>query len=1046
MLESLVRFSIQNRIIVLMLALFAIGGAIYQATQLPVDAVPDITNKQVVINVMAPGLSAQEVERQITFPVELGLAGLPYLRETRSVSLSGLSQVTVVFDDRVDIYFARQLVNERLQQIQSSLPPGMRAELGPVSTGLGELAHIEIRHPALSLMEKSTLADWVVRPQLLTVPGLAEVTRWGGETLQFQVEVDPRKLQSYGLTLRDVLEAVESNNQNAGGAYITRGGQQAVVRGVGQISGLDDLKQVVITAYKGAPITLSQIANITEAPAVRYGAFTQQGEGEQVYVLSLMLLGENGRVVVQRVKDKLLGIEKSLPAGTKLIAHLDRSKLVNGTLWTVLRNLTEGALLVIVLLFLFLLQARAGLIVSSMIPLSMMVAILGMRAFGVSANLMSLGAIDFGLIVDGAVIIVENTVRRLSHAHRAAGNLTREQVEHLIHQSTVEVLRPALFGVFIIMAAYLPVLTLSGIEGKMFRPMALTVIFALAGAMLLAVTVIPALCSQFLKPQEERHNPVLDRLASFYVRALCWHIRQRAFTLGVAIVFVIICFGLFRHLGSVFVPELDEGNVAITAAFPPDTSLEEMVRLISRLEQHLKRQFPNEIETIFTRIGRPEAATDPMLVSQADIMVELKPRPKWTQARTKPELIEQMAQEVSKMPGISPTFTQPIKMRMDEMLEGVGVRADLAVKIFGTDLNELERIGRQVEEEIRKVPGTADVALEVTEGLPQLQITLQRERLARYGIHAQDVMDIVETALAGKVGTTIVTGARQVDVVVRLQEAYRQTPDMIAQILVPTPDGGRVPLSQIADVSIVESPVRITRENGYRRVVVQANARGRDLGTMTEEVQQRLQRLRLPVGYWIEYGGAYEHLVTGRTRLSIVVPATFATIFLLLVLALGNIRYPLMVFTAIPFALTGGILSLWLRGMPFSMSAGVGFIALGGIAVLNGLVMIDAIHRNRKEGMACLDAVIEGARARMRPVLMTASVASFGFLPMALSQGMGAEVQRPLATVVIGGVITSTLLTLVVLPTLYAWIEQWMEAREARAIPTGAVASERILS
>lgn len=1043
MLESIVCFSIKNRTIVLVLALFAAGMAIYQGTQLPVDAVPDITNKQVVINVQAPGLGAQEVERQITFPVEVGLAGIPYLRETRSVSLFGLSQVTAIFDDSVDIYFARQLVNERLGEIQDRLPPGMRAELGPVSTGLGELAHIEIRNPTLSLMERSTLADWVVRPQLLTVPGLAEVTRWGGETRQFQIQVDPRKLQSYGITLRDVLEALEANNQNAGGAYITRGGQQAVVRGVGQLTSLDDLKRVVITTHNGTPVTIAQVAIVSEAPAVRYGAFTQRGEGEQVYLLSLMLIGENGRVVVQRVKDKLLSIEKSLPAGTKLVVHLDRSELVNGTLRTVLRNLTEGALLVVVLLFLFLLQMRAGLIVSSMIPLAMMVAVLGMRAFGVSANLMSLGAIDFGLIVDGAVVIVENTVRRLSRARRASDKLTSEEVENLIHESTVEVLRPALFGLFIIMAAYLPILALSGIEGKMFRPMALTVIFALAGAMLLALTVVPALCAQFLKPQIERHNRVLERLTLLYVRALHWHVNRPVFTLAVAVLFAAVCFGLFRQLGSVFVPELDEGSIAITGTYPPDVSLEEMVRLAGRLERHLTAQFPNEIKNVFTRIGRPEAATDPMLVNQADTMIELQPRTRWRRAHTKPELVAEIAQEVAKMPGLSPTFTQPIKMRMDEMLEGVGVRADLAVKIFGQDMNELERIGRRVESEMRKVAGAADVAMETTEGLPQLQIRVRREQLARYGIRVQDVMDTVETALAGKTATAIVSGAQRVDVAVRLQEVYRQTPEDIRRLLIPTPSNGRVPLSQIADVSVVEGPVRITRENGQRRVVVLANARGRDLGSMTEEVQKRLQNIRLPVGYWIEYGGGYEHLVTGRARLSIVVPATFAVIFLLLVLALGNIRHPLMVFTAIPFALTGGILALWVRGMPFSMSAGVGFIALGGIAVLNGLVMIDAINRNRKEGMPRLDAVVEGARTRMRPVLMTASVASFGFLPMAVSQGMGAEVQRPLATVVIGGLITSTVLTLIVLPTLYEWVERWREAREAKAVLIGTAVSER---
>jgi cobalt-zinc-cadmium resistance protein CzcA len=687
-------------------------------------------------------------------------------------------------------------------------------------------------------------------------------------------------------------------------------------------------------------------------------------------------------------------------------------------------------LLVIGLLFLFLLQLRAGLIVSSVIPLSMLGAVVGMRLFGVSANLMSLGAIDFGLLVDGAVIIVENTVRRLAEAIRSLPQeLTPDERERLIHDSTVEVIRPALFGIFIIIAAYVPILTLGGIEGKMFRPMGLTVIFALVGVMLLSITVVPALCAQFLKPQPERENRLLTWLAHHYRRALMWHIQRPRLTLILALGFVGVCFWLFTHLGSVFVPELDEGNIAISGFYPPDTSLEETIRLSGRLEKYLKTQFPDEIAHIFTRIGRPEAATDPMLNNQVDIMMELHPRERWRRAHTKPELVEQIADAVAKMPGLGVTFTQPIKMRMDEMIEGQGVRADLAVKIFGADLEELNRIGRLVEAEVRKVRGAVDVALETTEGLPQLQIAVRREQLARYGIPASTVMEAIESALGGATATVITTGTQRVEVAVRLQEPFRRTPEQIGRLLIPTAEGARVPLSAVADIQIVEGPVRITRENGQRRVLVLANTRGRDLGSVAEEVHQRLQRLNLPVGYWIEYGGAYEHLVSGRTRLSIVVPATFLGILMLLVLALGQVRYALMVFTAIPFALTGGILALWVRGMPFSMSAGVGFIALGGIAVLNGLVMISAINALRQRGMACLEAVVEGAAIRMRPVLMTASVAGFGFLPMALSHGMGAEVQRPLATVVIGGLITSTALTLIVLPTLYAWVERRAELR-----------------
>lgn len=1035
MLEAVIRFAIRQRVVVFALALVLIGVALYQATQLPIDAVPDITSRQVVINAIAPGLSPEEVERQVTFPIEMGLAGLPYLKEVRSSSIFGLSQITVVFDDSTDLYFARQLVSERLPTIQSEVPPGVTVEMGPVSTGLGEIAHIEFRNPSLSLMERSTLAEWVIRPQLLTVPGLAEVTRWGGATRQFQVQIDPRRLEAYGLTLRDVMDALKQNNLSAGGAYLQQGGQQALIRGAGQLRSLDDLRAVSLKTQSGTPITLEQVAKIEEFPAVRYGAMTQNAQGEQVYILTLLLIGENGRVVIERVKDELTRIEKSLPPGSKLIPHLDRSKLVNGTLRTVMRNLTEGGLLVIVLLFLFLLQLRAGLIVSSIIPLSMMVAVLGMRVFGVSANLMSLGAIDFGLLVDGAVIIVENTIRRLSEAmHALPQGLSADEKERLIHDSTVEVIRPSLFGVFIIIMAYAPILALGGVEGKMFRPMGMTIVFALLGSMLLSLTVVPALCAQFLKPQQERRNYGLELLQNLYERTLRWHLARPALTMLVAIGFVVVCFSLFGRLGSVFVPELNEGNITISGFYPPETSLEEVVNLSGRLERKLRAEFPNEIAHIFTRIGRPEAATDPMLTSQVDIMIELYPPNRWERARTKEALVEQVSEVVAQMPGLSVTFTQPIKMRMDEMIEGQGVRADLAIKIFGSDLEELNRIGRQVENLVRQVPGTADVGLEATEGLPQLQIAVDRTQLARYGVSVETVMQTIESALAGAVATQVSTGTQRVEVAVRLQEPFRQTPEQVGRLLVPTAEGGHVPLRLLAEIGMVESPVRITRENGQRRVLVLANARGRDLGSIAEEVHQKLEQVRLPTGYWMAFGGSYEHLVSGRARLAIVVPSTFGMILLLLILALGTVRHALMVFTAIPFAMTGGILALWLRGMPFSMSAGVGFIALGGIAVLNGLVLISAINRLRQQDRTCREAVWLGARERMRPVLMTASVAGFGFVPMALSTGMGAEVQKPLATVVIGGLITSTLLTLIVLPTLYMWVERRYEARERAGV------------
>jgi cobalt-zinc-cadmium resistance protein CzcA len=1019
MLEKIVIFSVRRRWLVFALALLLVGLGIYQATQLPIDAVPDITNKQVQINSKVHGLDAEEMERQVTFPLEMALSGMPFLSEIRSISQFGLSQITVVFEDHVNLYFARQLVAERLAEAKESLPTDVVPQMAPVSTGLGEIYYLRIENPALTLMEKRTLLDWVVRPQLRAVPGLAEINTWGGLLRQYQVLIDPQKLLAYGLSTLDVLNALQAGNRNAGGAFLPSGAEQKVIRSEGQIRSLEDIKKIVVSAKGGTPITLDRVATIQEGGALRQGAITENGQGEEAYAISMLLIGENARTVTHRIKDKQAQIERSLPQGSRLVGFLDRSALIESTLKTATRNLTEGGLLVIILLLLFLMQLRAGLIVGSLIPLSMLFAIIGMRAFSVSANLMSLGAIDFGLIVDGAVIIVENTVRRLAQAARAPLSLSRDERHRLVCEATLEVLRPSLFGVSIILTAYIPILALTGIEGKMFRPMGLTVIFALVGALLLSMTLVPALCTQFLRAQPEKENPILHRLYALYPRLLQALMPRKFLVYSFAAAFVMGCLSMFPKLGSEFIPELAEGDLAVQATYLPSLSLESVIERSGVLERYLLEQFPDEIARIVTRIGRPEVATDPMLINQTDALIELKPQSFWKKAFTQKELSDKVADALQSMPGVSVSLTQPIKMRMSELIEGVGIRADFAVKLFGPDLAILAREGQTLKQLIESVPGAADVNVEITQGQPQLKIKPKRDALARYGLHMEEVNSLIETALGGRIATVVKDGSQQIDTVVRFAENQRATQEQIARLRVPIPSGGQIPLRELAELQVASGPVQISRESGQRRVVVQANVRGRDLGSFVQEVRQQIETLSLPPGYWLEYGGTYEHLQSGRARLVIVVPLTFAGILMLLMIALGGIKPAVLVFTGIPFALTGGILALWLREIPFSISAGIGFIALGGVAVLNGLVMVSFIQQLRSRGVSVREAVLEGASARLRPVLMTASVAGIGFLPMALSHGAGAEVQRPLATVVIGGLITSTLLTLLVLPLLY---------------------------
>jgi len=1038
MMNHIVEFSIRNRIPVILAALLLIAGGLYSAVTLPIDAVPDITEKQVVINTVAPALGPEEVERQITVPLEIALTGLPHMKGLRSISQFGLSQVTAIFDDSVDIYFARQLVNERLQQAREQLPPGIEPPaLAPIATGLGEIYYVFVEGEKYSLMERRTILDWLVKPRLRTVPGLIEVNSFGGHVKQYQVLADPERLRAHGLTLADVREALEKNNRNAGGAYIPKENEQQIVHGIGMIESLDDIRRIVLKAERGAPVLIRDVANVQFGPAIRQGTITKDGKGEAVAAIAVMLMGENSRTVTQRVKERVAELQKEMPPGIHLAGFLDRTPLVNDTLDTAGHNLLYGGVLVVLVLFLFLLQLRAGLIVSSMIPLAMLCAIIGMNYFDVSANLMSLGAIDFGLIVDAAVIIVENCVRRLAEAHRTAGQpLTREERFRTLREATIEVRSASQFGEMIIIAAYIPILTLAGVEGKMFRPMSLTVIFALVGALILSLTLVPALCAAFLREGTDRENPFVAWLQRGYLPLLQKAIRYRYATVGGALAFFAACASLFPRLGSEFLPKLDEGAISISPGYLPGISIDTAIERATLVERLLLQKFPNEVEAVATRIGRPDIATDPMLLSQADVFVPLKPPSQWKAARTKAELIQKLEAEISKIPGMKMNFTQPIEMRMTEMNEGVGVRAEVGAKVFGPDIAVLQERAARIADILRGIKGGEDVSVEVTAGLPVLQIRILRDQIARYGLNVADVQEIVEAAIGGQSVGTVIEDGRRFDLVLRFAAPYRENADAIGRILVTGADGQRIPLAQLAAIKSMEGPVQVGREAGERRIVVQANVRGRDLGSFVEEAKAKVaQSVKLPPGYHVEWGGQYEHLQEGMARLKVVVPITFFLIFLLLFITFGSARHALLVFTGIPFAITGGILALYLRGMSFSISAGVGFIALFGVAVLNGLVLVTFINKLRAEGASAQEAVIQGCLTRLRPVLMTAAVASIGFLPMAISTGRGAEVQKPLATVVIGGLVTSTLLTLFVLPALYTLVSGQRFREESRQEP-----------
>ncbi len=1042
MINAILRLSVERRFLMLSLILVLVGVGVWSFQRLPIDAVPDITNVQVQINTEAPGYSPLEAEQRITFPVETALYGLPNLSYTRSLSRYGLSQVTVVFEEGTDIYFARNLINERLGAIKSALPPGLEPEMGPIATGLGEIFMYTVEAlPGAAQADGSPLdatalreiQDWIIKPQLAQVPGVIEVNTIGGYDKQYHVTPSPQRLLEFGITVDELVSALRANNTNRGAGYIERNGQQLLVRSPGQLATIGDIEQVVIANRDGAPVRVADVAEVAIGKELRTGAATRDGR-ETVMGTAMMLVGENSRAVAQAVAEKLDAIQPSLPNGVKVEAVYDRTALVDKAIATVEKNLLEGALLVIVVLFLLLGNLRAALITAAVIPLSMLATITGMVRSGVSANLMSLGALDFGLIVDGAVIIVENCIRRLSQAQHQ-GQLALKERLQLVFEATNEVIRPSLFGVAIITVVYLPIFSLTGVEGKMFHPMAATVVMALLSAMVLSLTVVPAAVAVFMGGKiSEKESPVISGAKSLYRPALRVAMRFRWLVLGGATALVGVCLWLATTLGSEFIPQLDEGDIALHALRIPGTGLEQSIEMQSQLEERLKA-FP-EVDKVFAKIGTPEVATDPMPPSVADNFVILKPRSQWPDPdKTKDELVAEMAAAVEMLPGNKYEFTQPIEMRFNELISGV--RADLGIKVFGDDLDQLLASANDVLDVVESMEGAADARVEQVTGLPMLSVHPKRMALSRYGLTVDDLQDLVAAGVGGENAGLIYEGDRRFQLVVRLPEDIRRDVDSLADLPVPLPDGGYVPLSEVAELELAPAPNQISRENGKRRVVVTANVRDRDLGGFVEEAQARIaDDVDLPAGYWLDYGGTFEQLQSASQRLAIVVPVTLAIILALLVMAFGSLKDALIIFTGVPLALTGGVLSLWLRDMPLSISAGVGFIALSGVAVLNGLVMIAFIRDLWHEQGDLMKAIVEGALIRLRPVLMTALVASLGFVPMALNTGTGAEVQRPLATVVIGGIISSTLLTLFVLPVLYALLH----GRSAsNSTPTGDI-------
>lgn len=1030
MFDRIVQLSIQQRWLVLLLFMVISVIGVYNYLRLPIDAVPDITNVQVQINTEAAGYSPLEAESRVSFPIETTLAGLPHLKETRSLSRYGLSQVTVIFEDGTDIYFARQLVNERLQAAKEALPAGLSPALGPIATGLGEIFMYTVENQPnakqpLNATELRSVQDWVVKPQLRNVKGVTEINTIGGYTKQYIVAPKPEQLRAFGLTLRDLMQALAANNGNVGAGYIEKSGEQYLVRSPAQVTRIDEIAAIALTSRDGQIIRLADVADVQIGQALRTGAATKDGQ-EVVLGTAFMLMGENSRTVSMRVSAALQQIQASLPDGVIAKTVYDRTTLVDATIDTVKKNLFEGAILVVAVLFAFLGHVRAALITALVIPLAMLMTITGMVSQRVSANLMSLGALDFGIIVDGAVVIVEHSLSKLAQRQRELGRiLTRQERFDTVFDATRESRKPLLYGQAIIIAVYLPLLTLTGVEGKMFTPMALTVVMALLAAMLLSVTFVPAAVAMATSGTVNEHeNRLIRGLRRTYTPVLDWSLSHRVIVLSAASVLLIFSALLSTRLGSEFVPSLDEGDVALHALRIPATSLSQSVQMQYALEKEIKT-LP-EVNTMFAKIGTAEIATDPMPPSVADNFVMLKPREQWPDpSKPKAAVVADIQAAAERVAGNNYEYTQPIQMRFNELISGV--RSDVAVKIFGDDMTQLLASGEKVAAVLAGVSGGADIKVEQVTGLPMLTLQPRRDVIARYGLSIDDVQRHIATLVAGEKAGDLFEGDRRFDIVVRLPEATRQNIDALKKLPVPLPNQARstVLLGELVEFQLDTGPNQITRENGKRRVVVTANVRGRDIGSFVVEAQQQIQaQVSLPAGYWLGWGGTFEQLQSARDRLMIVVPAALVLILGLLYLALGSLRNSLLVFTGVPFALTGGLIALALRGIPLSISAAVGFIALSGVAVLNGLVLISAIQRRLEQGCSLEQAVREGALSRLRAVLMTALVAALGFIPMAFNVGIGAEVQRPLATVVIGGIISSTLLTLLILPVLYQWMHR----------------------
>lgn len=1047
MLERILRFSIHQRWVILAVTLGIAGLGVYNYQRLPIDAVPDITNVQVQVNTEAPGYSPLEVEQRITFPIETVMAGIPRLSETRSISRYGLSQVTIVFEDGTDIYFARQLINERLQEIKGTLPPEIDPKMGPIATGLGEIFMWAVEPEAGALKpdgtpytgaDLRTIQDWVIRPQLRNIPGVTDVNTIGGYKKQYHVTPDPEKLVAYGLSFHDVLRALAMNNANVGAGYIEHRGEQYLVRAPGQVVDIEDIQQILIGNYRGVPLYIKDVADVLLGKELRTGAATKNGK-EAVLGTVFMLMGENSRAVSKRVADRMVEVNQTLPKGVVARTVYNRTTLVEKTIYTVKKNLVEGALLVVAVLFLLLGNIRAALITALVIPLSMLFTITGMVGNKVSANLMSLGALDFGIIIDGAVIIVENCIRRLTEEQHKLGRiLTRAERLEVVFEASKEVRKATMFGEMIIMIVFLPIISMTGIEGKMFYPMAFTVIVALIGAMALSLTFVPAAVALFFSGRiSERESVFVRWTKKAYIPILNLAMRNRAFVITVASVLVVLSGLLVTRMGSEFLPTLEEGDMAIHALRIPGTSLSQAIEMQHVLEKKIK-EFP-EASSVFSKIGTAEISTDPMPPSVADTYVILKPRSEWPDPY-KPwaSLVQELEEGLKTVPGNKYEFTQPIQMRFNELI--AGVRSDLAVKVFGDDMEVLHHTGERIAEILGEVHGASDVKVEQVTGLPVLTIYMNRKEMARYGLNISEVQEVIEIAIGGKTAGKVFEGDRRFELIVRLPDEIRSDVEKLKRLPIPLPnvvdisDAGLLPtaylegkrrpsyitLGSIARFNIEPGPNQISRENGKRRVVVTANVRGRDIGSFVEDAERKIkEEITIAPNYWMSWGGQFEHMISARKRLQIVAPIALLLIFLLLFATFGNVTDALLVFTGVPFALTGGVAALWLRGIPLSISAGVGFIALSGVAVLNGLVMISFINKLRADGVSVDKSILNGAALRLRPVMMTVTTDILGFVPMAIATGTGAEVQRPLATVVIGGLMSSSALTLLVLPVLY---------------------------